>query len=270
MRVFGIVFVTAIVVGGIALVFIYAGAYNVAATEPHGPTARWLLETVMEKSVKARARNIHPVPLDDAALVAKGGKTYGAMCQSCHGGPGVTLSALARGLRPAAPDLARTARDWQPNELFWIVKNGIKMTGMPAWGPSHSDTELWAVVAFVTRLPTMPLSDYQAYTSGGNAGPMTSDATDDAEPDADVVKTEPNGHATDVATTEPNGRAVDVANTEPGDTVAKTGPDATADRRDAASAAGTSKAVQTVPRVRVQARPQPKPEVPRPLQRRRR
>jgi mono/diheme cytochrome c family protein len=181
MRFLFTVFITAVLVGGFALLYIYSGAYNVAATAPQGGTARWLLGTVMQKSVEVRARSIEPAPLDDKAMIARGGKFYGKNCESCHGGPGVVLSALGRGLRPAAPDLARVVRDWRPRELFWIVKNGIRMTGMPAWGLSHKDSELWPVVAFVSKLPTMTVDDYRAYTGKSGEGPALSKATGEDE-----------------------------------------------------------------------------------------
>jgi len=231
MRFLVTVFLTAVLVGGFALLYIYSGAYNVAATAPHGGTARWLLATVMQKSVEVRARQVEPVPLDDKAMIARGGKLYGQNCESCHGGPGVVLSAVGRGLRPAAPDLARSVRDWRPRELFWIVKNGIRMTGMPAWGPSHKDADLWAVVAFITRLPTMAADDYQAYTGG--EGPTVSDATSDEETtdgtarndNADREMTEraekPTGAASDAGDTDraaekskADGAARDVANAD--------------------------------------------------------
>jgi mono/diheme cytochrome c family protein len=233
MRFLFTVFVTAVLVGGFGLLYIYSGAYNVAATAPQDGTARWLLGTVMQKSVEVRARTIEPAPLDDKAIIARGGKFYGANCESCHGGPGVVLSALGRGLRPQAPDLARTVRDWRPRELFWIVKNGIRMTGMPAWGPSHKDAELWPVVAFISKLPTMTVADYQAYTGTSGEGPAVSDAASEDEAadraarrdDAEAAERaeRPTGTASDAdradGATEkaaPDKGARDVAKAEPG------------------------------------------------------
>lgn len=207
MRFLVTVFVAAVLVGAFALLYIYSGAYNVAATAPQDGSARWLLGTVMQKSVEVRARSIEPAPLDDKAMIARGGKFYGENCESCHGGPGAVLSALGRGLRPAAPDLARTARDWQPRELFWIVKNGIRMTGMPAWGPSHKDGELWSVVAFIRKLPTMTVGDYQAYTGKSREGPAVSDATSDDEAADDRARDEARERETTARAKKPTGAA---------------------------------------------------------------
>ena len=139
---------------------IYAGMYDVAATSPHSRLTSWLLETARIRSIKAQAAAVQAPPgLDDPAKVLIGVEHYAAHCAVCHGAPGVPKGDIARGLYPPPPDLAKTARLYNPAELFWIVKNGIKMTGMPAWG-DHSDGELWATVAFVEKLPGMSEQDY--------------------------------------------------------------------------------------------------------------
>jgi mono/diheme cytochrome c family protein len=269
MRVITTVIILALFAGGFALLYIYSGAYNVAATAPHGTAESWLYETVMQKSVRARARAIEAPPLDDPAMIARGGQMYGDVCESCHGGPGIILSDLARGLRPRAPDLARAAQDWKPKELFWIVKNGIKMTGMPAWGPSHEDAELWSVVAFVTRLPDMRYEDYWSQTRGSGEHPATSDATDDARPDdgakpgAGLVKEVPTPPAdTGKAATATPADNADKSKTE------AAAPDDNANKAEVTAPAGKAAAKSPI---RVQARPEPKPEVPqRPARRQRR
>jgi mono/diheme cytochrome c family protein len=141
-------------------VVIYAGAYDVAATEPHWPVASWLLETARTRSIKAHAADIQPpAGLDDPAKVLIGVEHYAAHCAVCHGAPGVPKGDIARGLYPRPPDLAKAAPLYSSAELFWIAKHGIKMTGMPAWS-DHSDEELWATVAFLKKLPGMSEQDY--------------------------------------------------------------------------------------------------------------
>ena len=66
---------------------------------------------------------------------------------------------IANGLYPKPADLTNAAQRYTPGELFWILKNGIKMSGMPAW-IDHSDDELWATVAFLEKLPAMGEADY--------------------------------------------------------------------------------------------------------------
>jgi mono/diheme cytochrome c family protein len=143
-----------------AAAIIYAGVYDVAATAPHWRVTTWLLETVRIRSIKAQASGIPlPAGLEEPAKLVIGIGHYAAHCAVCHGAPGVPKGDIARGLYPPPPDLAKTAPVYTPAELFWIVKHGIKMTGMPAW-TDHSDEELWATVAFVEKLPGMSEQDY--------------------------------------------------------------------------------------------------------------
>jgi mono/diheme cytochrome c family protein len=154
------IFVAALValLGGFAV--IYAGVYDVTATEPHSPVTSWLLETARTRSIKAHAASIQAPPgLDDPAKLLVGVEHYAAHCAVCHGAPGVPKGDIARGLYPPPPDLAKAAALYSPAELFWIVKHGIKMTGMPAWS-DHSDEELWATVAFLNKLPSMGEQEY--------------------------------------------------------------------------------------------------------------
>ena len=139
---------------------IYAGLYDVAATAPHWPATAWLLETVRIRSIKAQAAGITVPPgLEEPAKLVIGVEHYAAHCAVCHGAPGVPKGDIGRGLYPPPPDLAKTAPLYNPGELFWIAKHGIKMSGMPAWA-DHSDEELWATVAFLEKLPGMSEQDY--------------------------------------------------------------------------------------------------------------
>jgi mono/diheme cytochrome c family protein len=133
--------------GGFAV--IYTGAYDVAATSPHWPVTSWVMETARIRSIKAHAASIQAPPsFDDPANIPIGVEHFAAHCAVCHGAPGVPRGDIAQGLYPPPPDLAKTAPFYSSAELFWIVINGIKMTGMPAWS-DHSDAELWGTVAFV-------------------------------------------------------------------------------------------------------------------------
>lgn len=143
-----------------AFTFIYAGVYDVAANQPHWPITYWAMETVRKQSVKMRASGIAPPPdLTSDASVLAGTEHYAAHCASCHGAPGVPRSDLGERLYPLPADLTHAANRYTPAQLFWILKNGIKMSGMPSW-MDHSDDELWATVAFLERLPTMKEADY--------------------------------------------------------------------------------------------------------------
>ena len=107
--------------GGFAV--IYAGLYDVAATEPHSPVTSWLLETARTRSIKAHAAGIQTPPgLDDPAKVIIGVEHYAAHCAVCHGAPGVPNGDIAHGLYPQPPNLAEAAKRYSPGELFWILK----------------------------------------------------------------------------------------------------------------------------------------------------
>jgi mono/diheme cytochrome c family protein len=160
MRIVTFIFAGLLVLLLISLAAIYAGPYDVGATAPHWPVTTWLLETVRVRSIKAHAAGIDvPPELGDPAKVVIGFEHYAAHCAVCHGAPGVPRGDIARGLYPPPPDLAKTAPLYSPAELFWIVKHGIKMTGMPAWS-DHTDEELWATVTFVEKLPGMSEQEY--------------------------------------------------------------------------------------------------------------
>jgi len=150
------VLVVVLALGGV----VYAGFYDVAATAPHWRITSWLLETARTRSIKAQAVGIAVPPgLDDPEKLVIGVEHYAAHCAVCHGAPGVPKGDIARGLYPPPPDLAKAAPVYSPAELFWIVKHGIKMTGMPAWS-DHSNEELWATVGFLQKLTSMSEQDY--------------------------------------------------------------------------------------------------------------
>jgi hypothetical protein len=111
--------------------------------------------------VERRASEIDVPNLDDEPLVLAGINDFAAMCAGCHGAPGQQPEAMGQGLNPPAPDLAESAAHMTPAELFWVTKNGIKMTGMPAWGATHEDAALWPVVAFMTGLPELDGTSYR-------------------------------------------------------------------------------------------------------------
>lgn len=161
---------SAAVVGGLG--FAYSGRADVAASSPHWPLTRWFLSTAMESAVARQARQIAPPPfLDQPDRIQAGVVAYDAMCAQCHGAPGVKPGVVGEGLNPEPPDLAKAAGEWSPAETFWITKHGIRMTGMPAFGETHSDDELWEVVAAVRRLPDMSPAEYRRLAdSRGEAG----------------------------------------------------------------------------------------------------
>lgn len=152
--------VTLAVLGVGALGFIYSGLYNVAASEQHTALGRWLLQTVKVQSVKRRAAEVAVPQLISEAQRRQGAKHFMAMCVACHGAPGVERGEYGKGITPTPPDLSEAGSKWREEELFWILKNGIKLAGMPAFGETHSDGELWGIVSFIRALPSMSEADY--------------------------------------------------------------------------------------------------------------
>lgn len=145
----------------VGLIVIYSGTYNVAASYPHHPIARWMFETTMKQSVRQRADEVPAPPLDLAQLETSGLRYYREMCVVCHGAPGVEPGEAGKGLRPEAPDLSKAVPEWSDKELFWIIKHGVRLTGMPAWGETHDDKEMWSMVAFLKRLPSLNAEQYK-------------------------------------------------------------------------------------------------------------
>ena len=147
------------------LVFIYTGTYNVAATSRDNAILHWVLETTREESIDRRADDVIPPPnsvLSNPQTLRVGFEHYNEMCIVCHGAPGVEPGEAREGLNPKPPLLAKVAKNIPTGELFWVIKHGIKMTGMPAWGPTHSDDKIWAMVAFVKTLPELTPAQYKA------------------------------------------------------------------------------------------------------------
>lgn len=153
---------------------IVSGVISVAATTPDLPIVAWALDTTMTNSVQAHARDvIVPADYNNIDLHA-GYDRFNDRCIFCHGAPGVEPRWLKKGLRPDPPNLTRTANDWTAAQVFWIVDHGIKMTGMPAAGPTYSEGEIWTLAAFVKTLPNLTPERYKAF--GQPAGP-SSEAT---------------------------------------------------------------------------------------------
>lgn len=145
--------------GGAA--FVWSGLYDISATDQHLPPTYWLIEKTMRRSVARRGNDISVPPLGAPEQVAHGLALYRSHCVQCHGAPGVAPEPFALGLTPLPAPLVQTGREWTPGEIFWVVKYGIKMTGMPAWEFRMNDEDVWSLVAFVQRLPYLTPEDYQ-------------------------------------------------------------------------------------------------------------
>lgn len=165
--------VAAIVALGVLIaaisLFIGSGIYNVAADAEHSGFVYWLIETTRERSIAARAADISVPELDGGERIRRGAGNYDAMCAGCHLAPGLDATEISRGLYPKPPDLTKVQSD--PARAFWIIKHGIKATGMPAWGKSMKDEYIWDMVALVRKLPELTAGQYTAEVraSGGHS-----------------------------------------------------------------------------------------------------
>ena len=168
-KIVGLTGLTALVA---AIAFIYSGLYPMGADVSHNALTHWTLETLRERSIARAAQDIEVPPLDDPALLLTGGPDYNDMCASCHLEPGETESDLSLGLYPKPPNLASPSHghahgdpEAEAKRSFWIIKHGIKASGMPAWGVTHDDERIWAMVAFLQRLPELTPTQYQILTT---------------------------------------------------------------------------------------------------------
>jgi mono/diheme cytochrome c family protein len=154
-----------------AAAFFFGGFFNVAASEDDPDIVNSALEHVRAASIARHATDAPTVSLNDSALVQAGAKSFSERgCVHCHGGPGVEWSKFSEGLNPGPPDLKDVVGDMLPQELFWVIKNGIKMTGMPSFGKIEvPDQEIWSMVAFLKKLPVVTEEDYKAWTAASPA-----------------------------------------------------------------------------------------------------
>jgi mono/diheme cytochrome c family protein len=159
----------ALVIGALAGIFIYAGIYNIGADAPHTAPVYWAIENLRDRSIAVRARNIAvPANLSDPKNIATGAGLYADMCSGCHLAPGMEKTEISQGLYPQAPELSQ-GLDHNAAEEFWIIKHGVKLTAMAAWGRTHSDELIWDMVAFIRKLPSLSAVQYQALVKSAPA-----------------------------------------------------------------------------------------------------
>jgi mono/diheme cytochrome c family protein len=143
-----------------AAVFVGSGVYNIGADDHHTRIVLTIIEQLRNRSIAVHSHGIEVPNLDDPKNIAAGAQHYAALCIGCHLAPGVRKSAIRAGLYPHPPDLAEEDAD-DAQRAFWIIKHGVKMSAMPAWGKSLDDASIWDVVAFLQRMPRMTPETYQ-------------------------------------------------------------------------------------------------------------
>jgi len=154
-----------VLVAGLGVVL--GGLYDVAATEPHWNVTHQLIVSARDRSIARQVKELAVPRLDEAGLISAGANHYDAMCRDCHLAPGMKDTELRAGLYPQPPSFIGEDSALDPARSFWVIKNGIKMTGMPAWGTTHDDPSIWGMVAFLQKLPAMSSAEYTTLVASG-------------------------------------------------------------------------------------------------------
>lgn len=158
------VIITLVVLMGISIIYMYSGAYNVSQLEHHNAITKWAINTTVHHSIDSRDADIKAPPMNDTAMLHEGFSHYNNMCSTCHGGPGIEPDEFAKGLYPQPPKFYKSKDMPDTTEAFWIIKNGIKFTGMPAFAPTHTDQKIWAITDFLlNKLNKMTPEEYQQW-----------------------------------------------------------------------------------------------------------
>ena len=173
MRILSVIGALAIVGAVAAAGFFFAGFYNIAATQPDLPIVAWSLEHVREASISRHAVDKPVISMDDPETIQTGARAFASRgCATCHGAPGAVWAKFSEGLRPDPPDLKDVVKDLTPSQIFWVVRNGINMTGMPGFNlVEATDQEIWTIAAFVKRLPAVTEADYKTWTLNATQPP---------------------------------------------------------------------------------------------------
>jgi mono/diheme cytochrome c family protein len=156
------------VIGAVgAAVFFFGGFYSVAGTAQDPGIVHWALVHVRTASINRHADDKPPANFNDLTRIPDGARAFAAIgCANCHGAPGVNWAKFSEGLHPDPPDLKELVSDRTPSQLFWVIKNGINMTGMPSFAlAGANDEDLWSIVAFLKKLPNISDADYKAWTA---------------------------------------------------------------------------------------------------------
>ena len=148
---------------GLALVVGAAGLWyfvnsGVSAKEQPGRIEEFLATRARNMAIARRAGSLRNPVEYSGEVIAEGRAHFADHCAICHANDGSGDTAIGRGMWPKVPDmrLART-QDLSDGELFWIIENGIRFTGMPAWstGTADGETASWHLVHFIRRLPKL-------------------------------------------------------------------------------------------------------------------
>jgi hypothetical protein len=161
----------AILAGIGTALFFFGGFYSVATTAEEPGIVHWALVQVRMASIRRHATDVPPNTPESGSTLRAGARAFSEHgCPNCHGGPGVEWAKFSEGLRPDPPDLKEVVNERTPAQLFWVIKNGINMTGMPGFG-EMPDPEIWSIVAFLKKLPTVSDEDFKTWSASESRAP---------------------------------------------------------------------------------------------------
>ncbi len=173
-----------VLAAALGAVIMYSGAYNISATRQHFQFVHTLLEQAMHYSVRSHARDVVAPPMDIDTQALRGAGLYRDNCVVCHGAPGVAQGDIGQSMQPIPGPLSDAARRWRPNEMYWIIRHGIKMSGMPAWEYHLAEQDMWALVAFLVEMPRLSPTAYAAMAEQAGQQPRAARVAH-ARPDAE-------------------------------------------------------------------------------------
>jgi len=141
-----------------ALVVTRLGLMPVSADGTHSRLEARIMPAVLHASIVRHAPGeTNPVALNEDHLKA-GVDTYKAMCARCHSKPDGEASVYGQSFYPPAPQIPKGMSEYTDSQLFWVIKHGIRNTGMPAWGTMLSDEEIWQLVSLLKNSQDLPPS----------------------------------------------------------------------------------------------------------------
>lgn len=143
-----------------------SGIVPITASSRHWLVTRWFFQFSKQRSVSTHTLALSAPPLDDPQAAFKGAAHFELACRACHGSPESPQPRIAARMTPRPPDLATSVPKYDPEELFYIVKHGIKFTGMPAWPTQVREDEVWSMAAFLLRYPDLDPDTYRQLVEG--------------------------------------------------------------------------------------------------------
>ncbi len=179
-----------VALGIVGVLVAASGVIPIKASSGHWAITRWFLQFSKERSVATHTLGLKAPPLDDRSLILKGAGHYEIGCRPCHGSPELHHPRIAHSMEPVPPYLPDTVTRWKPEELFYMVKHGIKFTGMPAWPAQQRDDEVWAVVAFLLAFPELDAEEYQQLVKGASRTTQQHESLTALEPGTSTIVVE--------------------------------------------------------------------------------